>query len=102
MKKTKKIKDLNELDTIKDGELFDWDGNFVNQDGTALNFVEQQDIADKEIESRKESRVNFRWSQKEIERCKKIASTKGLPYQTYIKSALKMMMDKDQKELGLS
>lgn len=102
MDKIKKINNLDELDVVNDGELFDWDGNFVNQNGTSLNFIEQQEIADKEIEVRKELRVNFRWNKQEIERCKKIAAFKGLPYQTYIKSVLKMVMDKDQIELDIS
>ncbi len=45
--------------------------------------------------SKKQATVNFRWTQAEIERCKKIAEKKGLPYQTYIKSVLKQAMDKE-------
>lgn len=41
--------------------------------------------------------VNFRWTQSELERAKKIAAKKGLKYQTYIKSVLKQQMDKDDK-----
>lgn len=102
MNKPKKIRNLNELDNIKEGELFEWNGIFEDDYGNTVNFIKQQEIADKEIESKKESRVNFRWNTKEIERCKKIASVKGLPYQTYIKSTLKIIMDKDEKELGLT
>jgi len=38
----------------------------------------------------------LRLSVSEIERCKKIAAKKGLPYQTYIKSVLKQALDKDE------
>jgi predicted DNA binding CopG/RHH family protein len=53
--------------------------------------------ADKDVEKLKKSvNVNFRWNASEIERIKKIAEKKGLPYQTYIKSVLKQAMDKDE------
>lgn len=55
--------------------------------------------ADKDVEKLKKSvNVNFRWNAAEIERIKKIAQKKGLPYQTYIKSVLKQAMDKDEFE----
>lgn len=62
-----------------------------------LQFEEQ---AEKDIESKKQTEnVNFRWSEFEIARAKKIAKAKGLPYQTYLKSILKQGMDKDEKDL---
>lgn len=43
--------------------------------------------------------VNFRWSEFEVDRIKKIAAKKGMPYQTYIKSALKQIIDAEEKRL---
>ena len=48
---------------------------------------------------KKYPKVNFRWSEFEIARAKKIAKKLGMPYQTYIKSLLKQGMDKDEKFL---
>ena len=51
--------------------------------------------AEKEFET-KSKPITLRLSISEIERCKKIAAKKGLPYQTYIKSVLKQALDKDE------
>jgi len=63
-------------------------------------FDKMVEQAEKDIEEYKEFKksinVNFRWSGAELERCKKIAEKKGLPYQIYIKSILKQAMDKDE------
>ena len=48
---------------------------------------------------KKYPKVNFRWSEFEIARAKKIAKKLGMPYQTYIKSLLKQGMDNDEKRL---
>ena len=48
---------------------------------------------------KKYPKVNFRWSEFEIARAKKIAKKLGLPYQTYIKSLLKQGMDNDEIRL---
>lgn len=48
---------------------------------------------------KKYPKVNFRWSEFEIIRAKKIASKLGIKYQTYIKSLLKQGMDYDEKRL---
>jgi len=58
-------------------------------------FDEMIEQAEKELES-KSKPVTLRLSVSEIERCKKIAAKKGLPYQTYIKSVLKQALDKDE------
>ena len=61
-----------------------------------LNFVEQ---AEKDIEALKQTaNVNFRWSEFEIKRAKRIAQKLGMPYQTYLKSTLKQAMDNDEKK----
>jgi len=58
---------------------------------------------EKEIELKaKQANVNFRWTQEEIDRAKKIAKKKGMPYQTYLKSTLKQQMDKDEKDLDIA
>ena len=50
---------------------------------------------------RKYPKVNFRWSEFEIARAKKIAAKLGLPYQTYIKSLLRQGMDIDENRLQM-
>ena len=50
-----------------------------------------------ELLSRKNNAtVNFRWSEFEIARAKKIAKKMGMPYQTYIKFALEKAMTNDE------
>ena len=49
---------------------------------------------------KKYPKINFRWSEFEIKRAKKIAQKLGLPYQTYIKSLLKRGMDFDEKRIN--
>lgn len=56
--------------------------------------------ADSDIATMKQTaNVNFRWSEFEIKRAKKIAQKLGMPYQTYLKSTLKQAMDRDEKKL---
>ena len=50
------------------------------------------------IELKKTTSVTFRWSEFEIKRAKKIAAKLGIPYQTYIKMALKQAMDNDERK----
>jgi len=87
-KEVKKVK----INLIEDAQLPDLAedefGNFLDVDA----MIKQ---ADKEIEKKKSISVHIRWSKLEIERCKKIAEKKGLPYQTYIKSVVKQAMDKE-------
>ena len=51
------------------------------------------------IQLKQTANVNFRWSEFEIRRAKKIAEKLGMPYQTYLKSTLKQAMDRDEKRL---
>lgn len=61
-----------------------------------LQFEKQ---AEEDIKSKKQTaNVNFRWSEFEIERAKKIAEKMGIPYQTYLKMKLKQAMDNDEKK----
>lgn len=46
-------------------------------------------------DKRKTKPVTLRISEGDIERCKRIAEKKGLPYQTYLKSVIKQALDKD-------
>ena len=60
--------------------------------------LEFENQAEKDIADMKQSvNVNFRWSEFEVKRAKKIAAKLGLPYQTYLKSTLKQAMDRDEK-----
>lgn len=69
--------------------------------------VEEQEIikleqqAEQDIEEKKQTaNVNFRWSEFEIKRAKRIAQKLGMPYQTYLKSTLKQAMDRDEKKFN--
>ena len=72
-------------------DIVDEFGNIHNID----NVIEQAENYVK----KKYPKVNFRWSEFEIARAKKIANKLGMPYQTYIKSILKQGMDKDEIRL---
>ena len=72
-------------------DIIDEFGNIHNID----NVIEQ---AENDVK-KKYPKVNFRWSEFEISRAKKIANKLGMPYQTYIKSLLKQGMDNDEKRL---
>lgn len=54
----------------------------------------EEDIAKK----KQTANVNFRWSEFEIARAKRIAEKMGIPYQTYLKMTLKQAMDNDEKK----
>lgn len=69
------------------------ESNLTSEEETEFDRIIEE--AEKEIES-KSKPVTLRLSISEIERCKKIAAKKGLPYQTYIKSILKQALDKDE------
>ncbi len=59
--------------------------------------IEFEKQAEKDITELKQSvNVNFRWSEFEVKRAKKIAAKLGMPYQTYLKSTLKQAMDRDE------
>ena len=62
--------------------------------------LEYEEQAERDIAEKKQTaNVNFRWSEFEIKRAKRIAEKLGMPYQTYIKSTLKQAMDNDEKKL---
>ena len=83
----------NSTEEIVDGEDF-----FADEFGNKHNV--NKVIADAENDIKKKyPKVNFRWSEFEIKRAKKIAEQLGLPYQTYLKSILKQGMDRDEERL---
>lgn len=79
---------------VEDNELIT--DNF----GNIFNVNEITEQAEKDIK-KKYPKVNFRWSEFEIKRAKKIAQKLGMPYQTYIKSLLKQGMDNDEDRLRM-
>lgn len=107
MKPDKKLKiDDNELEDLGFVTEFDGfvypNGDFVDNDGKRRDILIETEKIEKELEERRQNKIlHLRWSKLEIERAKKIADKKGLKYHTYIKSVLKQVMDKDEKELGI-
>ncbi len=68
----------------------------TDEEKKILEFTEQAEL---DIKERKQTaNVNFRWSEFEIKRAKRIAEKLGMPYQTYLKSTLKQAMDNDEKK----
>ncbi|MDD3436373.1 MAG: hypothetical protein PHC64_04380 [Candidatus Gastranaerophilales bacterium] len=60
-------------------------------------FDDKIEQAEKELISRRNNAtVNFRWSEFEIARAKKIAKKLGMPYQTYIKLTLEKAITQDE------
>ena len=85
------LKNSTEEIVEETGDLIDEFGNVYNID----NVINQ---AETDIK-KKYPKVNFRWSEFEIARAKKIAKELGMPYQTYIKTLLKQGMDNDERRL---
>ena len=86
----KKTENISSIGIV---EISDYIPSF-DEEKKILDFTEQ---AEKDIsEKRQTSNVNFRWSEFEIKRAKRIAEKLGMPYQTYIKSVLKQAMDNDE------
>ena len=72
--------------------------DLVDEFGNVHNIDEVITQAENDVK-KKYPKVNFRWSEFEIARAKKIAKELGMPYQTSIKSLLKQGMDNDEKRL---
>lgn len=79
-------------------EIVEEDSDIVDEFGNSHNIDEVTEQAETDVK-KKYPKVNFRWSEFEIARVKKIAKKLGMPYQTYIKSLLKQGMDKDEQRL---
>lgn len=62
-------------------------------------FTKFEKQAEEDIAKKKQTtNVNFRWSEFEVARAKKIAKKMGIRYQTYLKMTLKQAMDNDEKK----
>lgn len=79
-------------------EIIEASNMIEDEFGNVINVNEAIEVAEKDI-AKKYPKVNFRWSEFEIKRAKKIAAKLGMPYQTYIKYLLKQGMDYDEKRL---
>ena len=79
-------------------EIVEETSDLVDEFGNVYNIDKVIDQAETDVK-KKYPKVNFRWSEFEIARAKKIAKELGLPYQTYIKSLLKQGMDNDERRL---
>jgi len=79
-------------------EIVEDSTDLVDEFGNIHNIDEVINQAETDVK-KKYPKVNFRWSEFEIARAKKIAKELGMPYQTYIKSVLKQGMDNDEKRL---
>lgn len=88
------------MDNINKKEIITDTSVYTDEFGNLHNI--DDDIAQAEddvIQLRQSANVNFRWTEFEIRRAKKIAEKLGMPYQTYLKSTLKQAMDRDEKRL---
>ena len=79
-------------------EIVEGSSDLVDEFGNVHDVDEVITNAENDVK-KKYPKVNFRWSEFEIARAKKIAKELGLPYQTYIKSLLKQGMDNDERRL---
>ena len=79
-------------------EIVEETSDIIDEFGNKHDVGQVIELAETSI-MKKYPKVNFRWSEFEIARAKKIAKQLGMPYQTYIKSLLKQGMDNDEKRL---
>lgn len=79
-------------------EIVEGSSDLVDEFGNVHDVDEVITNAENDVK-KKYPKVNFRWSEFEIARAKKIAKELGMPYQTYIKSLLKQGMDNDERRL---
>lgn len=92
---------LDEIKALATRETVEGDVEIEDEFGNLHNIDEDIRQAENDIEKIKSNvNVNFRWSEFEVKRAKKIAKKMGMPYQTYIKFALKQTMDKDEQQFG--
>ena len=91
-------KEIEEMLKNSTSEIVEENNIFTDEHGKKHDVKKVIEQAENDIK-KKYPKVNFRWSEFEIKRAKKIASQLGLPYQTYIKSLLKQGMDMDEKRL---
>ena len=94
-KETKMKKETTFIPNIGVAEISDYTPTFEKE----KEFLKFEKEAEEDIEKQKQTEtVTFRWSELEIKRAKKIAAKLGIPYQTYIKMALKQAMDEEERK----
>lgn len=81
-------------------EIIEDNSDLIDEFGNVHN-VDEVIVQAEEYAKKKYPKVNFRWSEFEIARAKKIAKKLGMPYQTYLKSLLKQGMDNDENRLEM-
>ncbi|MBO6087543.1 hypothetical protein J6P92_04255 [bacterium] len=91
-------KQIEEMLKNSTEEIIEDSENLVDEFDNVYNVVDVIKTAETDVK-KKYPKVNFRWSELEIARAKKIAKELGMPYQTYIKSLLKQGMDSDERRL---
>lgn len=89
---------IEEMLNASTEEIIEDCSDFIDEFGNVHNVDEVIAKAENDVK-KKYPKVNFRWSEFEIARAKKIAKELGMPYQTYIKSLLKQGMDNDERRL---
>jgi predicted DNA binding CopG/RHH family protein len=99
---TKKIYTREDVDKlIISKEIVELPAEYTDEFGNIHNIDEDIAQAERDIELMKSDyKVNFRWNKYEVNRAKRIAAKVGLPYQSFIKSSLKQVMDEyEQKQM---
>ena len=100
MKQKFNKKQIEEMLKNSSEETVSDDGKLIDEFGNTYDVDEVIKAAETYVQ-KKYPKINFRWSEFEIARAKKIAAKLGLPYQTYIKSLLKQGMDIDENRLQM-
>ena len=100
MKQNFNKKQIEEMLKNSSEEIVNDNKKLVDEYGNTFDVDEVIESAETYVQ-KKYPKVNFRWSEFEIARAKKIAAKLGLPYQTYIKSLLKQGMDNDENRLQM-
>lgn len=89
-------KKIENIPKIGIAEVYD----YIPSEEEEQKMLELEKQAEADIAKMKQTvNVNFRWSEFEIKRAKRIARKLGMPYQTYLKSTLKQAMDNDEKKM---
>ena len=91
-------KEIEELLNNATQEIEIGNSYVIDEFGNKHDIEKTIEQAEQDIK-KKYPKVNFRWSEFEIKRAKKIAKKLGMPYQTYLKSLLKQGMDNDERRL---
>ena len=98
MKEKFNKKQIEEMLANSTEQIVEETSDLVDEFGNIHNIDEVINNAEADVK-KKYPKINFRWSEIEIARAKRIAKVLGMPYQTYIKSLLKQGMDNDEKRL---